>query len=527
MQSMGNVQINQTKPKINTESISSDSLQFLTELVTRLTEPNALFFQLASILEFIGHSINAYRISILFEEEWKSYSSSWVSDFQKNSEITKTLSFPLKKIGYQSRIIFECCQDQEIKESLLALISVLIDSALDSYRIIQNEKSQRQFDESINQISTILTSTLDRDELLSLFLDQLQTLVPYDSANVMLLLDGLLYMHAARGYENFSGPVDISQISFVPNETFLMEEVLLGKKPAILPDTKKCPQWIWAPCGEHIRSWMGVPLVVKENVIGLFSLDKSTPDFFTPKHVQLVSALSKHAALALDNALLFAEVQEAHKQLKGLSAKIIKAQEQERQKIAMELHDQSGQVLIALRAELRVLQFQIPDKSQVVVRQIEYLDQIVQDLSRELTQLAYDLRPPTLTALGLTSALDQYIQDFQRRMKTQTFFSHALDKIRLPEDVELVCYRIVQEALTNLVKHARATQVEIKMFFRKGTLHLVIKDDGIGIKNTKMQNKHGFGLIGIRERLAQIGGTLEIKSQSGKGTELIVAIPIK
>jgi signal transduction histidine kinase len=112
-------------------------------------------------------------------------------------------------------------------------------------------------------------------------------------------------------------------------------------------------------------------------------------------------------------------------------------------------------------------------------------------------------------------------------MKIKTFFSHDLKKIRLPEDVELVCYRIAQEALTNLVKHARATQVEIKLYIQEVTLYLIIKDDGIGIENSKAQNKHGFGLIGIRERLAQIGGTLEIKSKSGKGTELIVVIPIK
>jgi signal transduction histidine kinase len=515
------------KPLLISESISTGSLQFLTELVSRLTEPNSIFSQLNSMLEFIGHSIDASRISIIFDEDWKKHPLSWSSDTYETLDSSKVVSLPLTKSGSPSRIIFEYPPDQEMDEHLLGLITLLIDSALDSHRIIQNEQSQRQFVESINQISTILTSTLDREELLSLFLDQLRTLVPYDSASVMLLQGGLLYMHAARGHEDFSGPVDISKISFVPSETYLMEEVLSGKKLAILADTKKCPQWLWTACGKHIRSWMGVPLVVKDHVIGLFSLDKTTPDFFNPRHVQLVSALSKHAALALDNALLFDEVQEAHKRLKGLSAKIIKAQEQERQKIAMELHDQSGQALIALRAELRVLQFQLPHKSAEVARQIEYLDQIVQDLSKELNQLAYDLRPPTLTALGLTSALDQYIQDFQKRMKIKTFFSHDLNKMRLPEDVELVCYRIVQEALTNLVKHARATEVEIKLIFKERTVHLTIKDDGIGIKNEKAQNKHGFGLIGIRERLTQIKGTLEIKSQAGKGTELIVAIPIK
>jgi signal transduction histidine kinase len=392
--------------------------------------------------------------------------------------------------------------------------------------MIRAEHSQRLLAESINQISKILTSTLDRDELLSLFLDQLETLVPYDSANVMLLQNGLLFMHAARGYKEFSGPTDISQISFIPDQTFLMDEVLAGSLPVILPDTHKSPQWTWTPCGEHIRSWMGVPLLVKGNAIGLFSIDKSSPNFFTNKHAQLASALAQHAALALDNALLFTQLQAAHENLRRLSARIIQAQEKERQKIAIELHDHTGQALLALRAELRVLSHQLlksPEKSQ---EQIDYLDQIVQDLNRDLEHLAYDLRPPTLSALGPISALNQYIAEFGRRMDLQAEFIYDTDIPRLPEEIELVCYRIVQEALTNIAKHASANRIDVTMNYFENMLHLVIKDNGIGFSPTDSGSRRGFGLLGIRERLAQIQGSLEILTQPGRGTELVVTIPV-
>lgn len=305
-----------------------------------------------------------------------------------------------------------------------------------------------------------------------------------------------------------------------------MNDVLMGTQPIILTDTQKSPQWTWAACGEHIRSWMGVPLRVKDNAIGLFSIDKSIPNFFTDKHAQLASALAKHAALVLDNALMYTQLQAAHKQLRGLSAKIIEAQEKDRKKIAMELHDHAGQALLALRAELQVLRHNLiksPDKAQA---QIDYLDQIVLELNKDLEQLAYDLRPPTLNALGLVSALKQYIADFGHRMKIHADFTYDADIPRLSEEIELVCYRTVQEALTNFAKHAHADRVEVTINYFEDKIYLVVKDNGVGFRNQESNGRRGFGLMGINERLADIQGSLDVHSQPEKGTELVVTIPV-
>ncbi len=509
------------EPRTTKEDPSSETLGFITELVIRMAEPGGLSSRLPSLLEFIGQNLGTSRITLSLNEEKGTQEFSWINNQLEGLEPQTILQFGSKENGDDSWIKFYVPEGSEDNRALYVLVSTLMEKALATHQLIQAEYSQRQLAESINDISKILTSTLDRDELFSLFLDQLEKMIPYDSANVMLLRNGLLHMHAARGY-----PVDSSTIYFDPQETFPLEDVLAGNKPYIIEDTRKAPRWIVAPTGGHIRSWMGVPLRVKGNVVGLFSIDKSIPNFFTAKHAQLASALSKYASLALDNALLFTQVQEAHEQLRALSARIVEAQEKERQKIAMELHDHTGQALLALRAELRVLQHHSLNQPEQAIQQIEYLDQIVLELSKDLSQLAYDLRPPTLTALGLISALEEYITDFSRRMDVQADFVHESEFSRLPEEVELVCYRIVQEALTNLVKHAQANKVEITLNEKDGTLTLVVKDNGIGFTNSMQRTRRGFGLLGIRERLLQINGALEIHSQPGKGTELIVTIPV-
>jgi signal transduction histidine kinase len=511
--------------------LTSDSNEDFSEIaasISRLTvdDPQQEKFVsvLVNTLQAIGEYTGAQRLTISLQTNTGPQEISWVNKQALDPGDWQTFQVHLLRSGPNDNMYFYYRATQKKPESLYILIATLIDSQLALGQVLQAEHSQRLLAESINQISKILTSTLDRDEVLSLFLDQLETLVPYDSASVMLLQDGLLYMHAARGFEDYSGPVDISKVSFLPDQTYLMNEVLTGTQPVILLDTRKSPEWKWTPFGDHIRSWMGVPLRVKGKAIGLFSIDKNTPDFYSDKHSQLASALAKHAALALDNASLFADLQEAHKRLQNLSDKIIVAQEEERQKIAMELHDQSGQALLALRAELQVLRhnlLQDPEKAQ---DQINYLDQIVVDLNTDLERLAYDLRPPALNALGLALALEQYIAEFSRRMKIRADFASDIGNLRLPAEIELVCYRIVQEALTNVAKHAHADHVEITVNYFENVIYLVVKDNGSGISDRR--GRRGFGLLGIRERLVQIRGLLEIHGQPGEGTEIVVTIPV-
>ena len=504
---------------------TDEILGFIAEFVGELSIEEDIIRKLPQLLDIIGRYLNVQRITLTLGDGSLKQELEWTNEGKGDYQETPSLQYRLKKSGPENKITFFVSKTDLFPEASYRLISALLDFNLSAYKVLAAEHSQRQLAESINNISKILTSTLDRDELLSLFVDQLENVAPYDSASVFLLEDGVLNMRAAKGYENYTNSFDMSKVSFPLDGTYLMTEVISGDEPVVLNDTRKSQSWTWAPTGEHMRSWMGVPLIVEGNVIGLFSIDKAIPNFFTEKHAQLASALAKHAALALGNALLFAKVRDAHKEVQGLSAKNIEVQENVRQRMAIELHDHTGQALLALRAELQVLRHHMEFDREKVQEHITYLDQIVLDISKDMERLTYDLRPPALSDFGIVTALEQYINEFSRRMDIGATFVHDTEINRLPEGIELVCYRIVQEALTNLVKHSQANQVEVTLNYYDNVLYLVVKDNGIGFE--KFGHSKGFGLVGIRERLSQIKGNLEIRSKPGQGTELVVTIPIQ
>ena len=399
---------------------------------------------------------------------------------------------------------------------------------------VQEERSERLLSESLQRFSEQLTSTLELEEVLTLILDQFQMLIPYDSANVLLLEDGLLQMHANRGYQQLQPVVhsgELPGICFVPERTVGMREVLNSNEAVILPDTTLLSDWLWLPCGAHVRSWMGVPLLVNGQPIGAIQLDKASPNFFTRKHGELAIAMAVPAALAIENARMLAQIREAKEQLRGLSAQIMQAQEQERSKLAVELHDHAGQALLGLRAELQVLKRKIPSDCKAANEQIEILDEIMIELSQDLRRMAFDLHPPLLSELGLMAALEQYLDEFKRRLQIPISLEvhPASGMERLPQSIELVCYRVVQEALTNLARHAQARSVKVSFIVTDDHLNFSIQDDGIGIprRSTGRYKTKGFGLLGMRERVLSLGGELQIWSQPGCGTRIEVDIPLR
>jgi signal transduction histidine kinase len=481
--------------------------------------------------EWICQLSGASSVNLLVEEDGGVIEKRWEKiPAETDLDGYWDLAFPLQRTSAHSRLILfgSGSAPDETQQGCARAVSSLVDTHLSAHIALCEERSQRVLAESLVEISQVLNSSLDLEKVLEQILNKLADLLSYDSASVMLLTDGQLFMHAATGYQDSFGPMDVSKVSFVPSRTAMMEEVLAGNQPVIISDTKDIPNWLWTPSGEHVRSWLAVPLQVKGQVIGLFSIDKSIPNYFTPRHAELAKALAAHAALALNNARMFAQISEAQEQLTGLSAQVIEAQENERQKIAVELHDHAGQALLGLRAELQIFKHHIPPDSEQALEQIKYLDAVVLEICQDLRQLAHDLRPPVLTELGLAPALEQYIDEFSRRMKMPaTFeFEHDRQMERLPANLELICYRIVQEALTNLAKHAQATKVKVSLELAAEGLVLSVMDDGIGFLPHAKKEVEGFGLIGMRERVTAVGGHLQIHSYPGRGTQISVTIPL-
>ncbi len=211
--------------------------------------------------------------------------------------------------------------------------------------------------------------------------------------------------------------------------------------------------------------------------------------------------------------------------LRQMSSHVLTAQEEERTRIARELHDDTAQALTSVLVRLRLLERSAEDK-RLRSGLAELRDLTVETLEG-VRRLAIDLRPPMLDDLGLEAAIQSHVQDFSRRWQINVnFTSSGLG--RLPPNVELVLYRIVQEALSNVAKHASASRVETRLSRKGRTLRLLVEDDGCGfdVETAKGSRQSGLGLFGMEERLALIGGTLQVESSPGKGTRLSAEVPL-
>ncbi len=216
---------------------------------------------------------------------------------------------------------------------------------------------------------------------------------------------------------------------------------------------------------------------------------------------------------------LLVKAREYQVRLRQMSSQVLTAQEEERKRIARELHDDTAQALTSVLVRLRLLERSLTD--QRLRRRLTELRDLTGATLEGVRRLAIDLRPPMLDDLGLEAALQSLVQDFSQRWPVRAAFTSSRLG-RLPVGVELVLYRIVQEALTNVAKHANASQVLVRLTRKGRTLRLLVEDDGCGfdVEGTKDSRESGLGLFGMEERLALVGGTLRVESVVGGGTRV-------
>jgi two-component system, NarL family, sensor histidine kinase UhpB len=205
-----------------------------------------------------------------------------------------------------------------------------------------------------------------------------------------------------------------------------------------------------------------------------------------------------------------------------LLRRMVFAQEDERRRIAREMHDQFGEQLTTLALRIAALKAACGDRPELR-EQVDGLEAVARQIDRDVDQLVWELRPTALDDLGLRAALANYIQEWSRRANVHAaLHTSGLLDARLPSEVETTLYRIAQEALTNVAKHARATTVEIILERRNDHVLLIVEDNGVGFEPAQAASgRQGFGLVGMRERAALVGATLEIES-AGKGTTILV-----
>jgi signal transduction histidine kinase len=221
------------------------------------------------------------------------------------------------------------------------------------------------------------------------------------------------------------------------------------------------------------------------------------------------------------------DVELAH-ELQDLSAKLVTAQEQERRHIARELHDEIGQALTAIKVELAYAQRSI-DGGAGPTNVLQAARTITDSALHQVRDLSYLLHSAALDEFGLVAAVESYLKTFGKRHALVTELTHERMEGRLAPEIEAAAYRIIQEALTNVAKHAKATECRVRLIRLPEALRVIIEDNGSGFTPGahRSADRRGLGLISIRERASHLQGTVQIDSAPGRGTRVIVELPVR
>ena len=398
-------------------------------------------------------------------------------------------------------------QDEELVRLLAGQAAVAIENA----RLYESATRWSQQLESLNVVASALVSETSLVPLLRLIASHLRALV--DARLVTIALpgaDGSMVVTAAEG-ESADEALGRPEIAQRSKTRAVLERKRSERVDSVLddPEIDQDASRRWG-----VSAGMWVPLIVRDRAVGVIAVhDKLGADpRFNDEDLRLTEGFAVRASAAVE---LSERVE------RDALRRVVEAQELERRRLARELHDETGQaltsILLGLKAVEEAKSAEQRDSAAADLR--ELVVSTLQDVRR----LAVELRPTALDDFGLLPAVERLAQTFTEQIGIDTDVEASLGEARLPTEVETALYRLVQEALTNVVKHSRAAHVSISLVRKTSSVSAVIEDDGVGFAEL---SGDGIGLIGMRERVGLLNGRLEIESRPDHGTTIVAEVPL-
>ena len=304
-------------------------------------------------------------------------------------------------------------------------------------------------------------------------------------------------------------------------------EVMASGEARIMDDMLTCPRLTRQILQEEgLQCHASIPLKAKNKVLGIMNVACPKDQRIGVDDLKLLTAIGHQVGIAVENAHLYEEVRQKEALRRRLLDELIRVQEEERKRVARELHDRVGQSLTALIMAVGSVEEIIPPEADHVRRHLAEIRTMMAAVVEETRRLMLDLRPALLDDLGLIPAIRSYAEAHLGPAGVQLEVEVAGIKRKLPPSVDIALFRVVQEAVTNVVKHARASKAAIRLHFNKSLVSATVEDDGKGFdcKDPNL-NLRTFGLLGMQERAALLGGTLRIDSRPDRGTRVALQIP--
>jgi signal transduction histidine kinase len=412
-------------------------------------------------------------------------------------------------------------------DALIEIIAVGFVGYLVIWMIETQEREKRLRQEAVlrlkqlNEIAEEITSELELDRILPKVLQIAEEMVGAEGGVIALFdqernLIGYPYLHNL--------PSELTDVT-VPIEQGIAGEVMAAGRPLAIEDYREYPRAIREFVEAGVVSVIAVPIMSGDQSFGtlaLCSLDEAKS--FSDRDIAILTGIGRQAGIAVENAHLY-------ENMRFYVRQITRVQEDERRRIARELHDETIQMLIVISRRLEVLSSLPGALPEAATRHLESLQELVSDTLKGVRRFVQDLRPATLDHLGLVATLEGMTRDLSEKDHIDAELRVIGEARRLIPEEELVLFRIAQETLSNVRRHSKASRATVEVEFHSDRVRLTVEDNGNGFNAPErigdLISSGKLGIIGMHERARLLGGTLQIHSEVGTGTTIVVDVPIQ
>ncbi len=381
---------------------------------------------------------------------------------------------------------------------------------------------------ALSDVAGTVSRSLDLDLTLNTALDKVMALVDAEVGGILLYHERTqtLYHRTHRGmseqFVQWIGKLKLGQ--GIPGMAAELRETIYSPDIANDPRIKRP-----LPELQEFGAFLSIPLVARDRLLGVLNVATRQGKAFSPEAISLATSVSDQIAVAVENAQLYEALQRKEHARGELLRKIMSVQEEERKRMARELHDEVSQSLTGLAFNTEAVLSRLPAGAEAFKGNLKEIRDIAIRTLEEIHRVVYQLRPSLLDDLGLVAAVqwlaDHYLEDAGIKVLFETVGSER----PLSAEAEITLFRITQEAITNIVRHSGAESVSIAVEFRDNSAAVHIEDDGQGFSVEEVtgssETGRGLGLLGMKERAELIDGYLKIEAQPGRGTRVYAEVP--
>lgn len=376
----------------------------------------------------------------------------------------------------------------------------------------------------INSIAVTTNYTMELDSLLKVTLGRVLSVLSLAKGGIFLIdkTDQKIILGATVGLPHVERGKSVELIF----KDLLLREYLFEGTTKLMPETS-FPYFLTCyDINDPVPLCLSCHLIISKGApVGFFGFVLPPGKKMDKQEVHLISSLGNFLGNSIENVQMLETIQQNRQDLRRLTEKLFQGQEDERRRLARELHDEAGQSLTAVKLGLDHLEQKIPKNNNAVRDILSDTRKMLVRTSSEIRRLAYHLHPTLLTDLGLEPALKLYFKDIETHSSLNVEFEMIGFSKRLDKDMETALYRFSQEAMTNTLKHSGADNFKLKIIKSFPKLIFVAEDDGVGFDEKEViENKRSIGLLGMRERALLLGGTFLVKGRPGQGTRIRIEI---